>query len=221
MDPETPRDVARPASLDAATSDEQPRERRQHPVLWGVVALVAVTVVVGLVLGGGALVATRALGFSEAASTADETSTASQTLYLPQPSDSDAPTDPLVTLAGDPEPTTSGNGGGNNSGNDTSDKKKDKKKEKKEKQISLSAAQPAVGTMEPIDLSGVYEGGEGAILRVQQYKESGWDDFPVTAPVSGTTFTTFIQTGQTGEQRFRVVDTDTGAASNEVRVQVG
>ena len=75
--------------------------------------------------------------------------------------------------------------------------------------------------MEPIDLTGDYAAGEGAILRVQQFENGQWGDFPVTASVSGGRFSTFIQTGNTGLNRFRVIDTDTGEASNEIKVQIG
>ena len=75
--------------------------------------------------------------------------------------------------------------------------------------------------MEPIDLTGTYPGGEGAILQVQKFESGGWTDFPVTVSVAGETFSTFIQTGQLGNNRFRVVDSDTGKKSNEVRVRIG
>ncbi len=75
--------------------------------------------------------------------------------------------------------------------------------------------------MEPIDLTGVYPGGEGAILQVQQFTDGKWDDFPVTTPVSDETFTTYIQTSQPGLNKFRVRDSKSGDTSNEVRVRIG
>ena len=75
--------------------------------------------------------------------------------------------------------------------------------------------------MEPIDLTGSYVGGEGAILQVQQFEDGAWADFPVTVPVNGDSFTTYVQTGDTGLNRFRVVDSETGEESNEVRIQIG
>ena len=38
--------------------------------------------------------------------------------------------------------------------------------------------------------------------------------------VSGGQFTTYVQTGKAGPNRFRVVDTDTDLASNEVTVTI-
>ena len=39
--------------------------------------------------------------------------------------------------------------------------------------------------------------------------------------MSNATFSTYIQTGTPGVNRFRVVDSDTKLASNEVRVTIG
>ena len=76
--------------------------------------------------------------------------------------------------------------------------------------------------MEQIDLTGIYPGGEGAILRVERFTGGQWVDFAqITANVSNETFSTYIQTGQSGMNKFRVVDTDTDLASNAVKVTVG
>jgi len=75
--------------------------------------------------------------------------------------------------------------------------------------------------MARIDLSGVYPQGEGAVLQVQRMTpDHHWEDFPVTAAVSGGTFSTYVQTGRPGAQRFRVRDSDTGRVSNVVKVTV-
>ena len=75
--------------------------------------------------------------------------------------------------------------------------------------------------MERIDLSGVYPSGEGAILQVERLVDGTWTEFPVTASVGGETFSTYVQTGQAGENKFRVRDTSTGELSNVVTVQIG
>ena len=75
--------------------------------------------------------------------------------------------------------------------------------------------------METFDLTGVYPGGEGSILQVQRFTGGSWRDFPVTASVSDETFQTSVATSYSGPNRFRVVDTDTGLESNEVRVTIG
>ncbi len=75
--------------------------------------------------------------------------------------------------------------------------------------------------MEQVDLTGIYPGGEGAVLQVQRFTSGSWSDFPVTVSVSDETFSTYVQTSQSGKNRFRVVDTDSGRTSNEVTVTVG
>lgn len=182
-----------------------------HPVITGIIALVAVAVTVGLVLGGGALAATRVLGIGLDEEPEIGASTrGSETLFLPKPEPTESASGPLITLAPDPQ---GGPGSEPPSPEETSKEPKS--------DITLSAGQTAVGPMEQIDLTGVYPGGEGAILQVQQWTDGRWDDFPVTASVGNETFSTYIQTSQTGPNRFRMVDTDTGEASNEVRVTIG
>ncbi len=190
---------------DQPTEPEERSRRREHPVVMGVVALVAVSVVVGLILAGGALAASRVLGVSDDGDSAGGPSR-SETLYLPDPTDTGDEVDPPLSLPAEPSPSTSTT---------------PFEPREKEKAISLSASLTEVGPMEPIDLTGTYPGGEGAILQVQQFENGQWDDFPVTVSVAGETFSTFIQTGQPGANRFRVVDTDSGAKSNEVRVKIG
>ena len=90
--------------------------------------------------------------------------------------------------------------------------------------ISLSAAVTEVRPGEPIDLSGVYPGGEGATLVVQRLEDGEWVDFAdgdVTATVSNETFSTYVITERTGTNNWRVRDTKTDEVSNEVRVQIG
>ena len=182
-------------------------ERNEHPVLAGLVAFVAVIAVVAGIVGGGALVATKALGLSEDGAI-DSGGSEQQTLFLPKPSETEDAGEPYITLPSQPEP-----------------KKPKKNKPSREPEplelITLRAAQTAVAPMAPIDLTGEYAAGEGAILRVQQFENGEWSDFPVTAPVSGGTFSTFIQAGAIGLNRFRMIDTDTGEASNEIKVQIG
>lgn len=190
--------------------DRDTLESEGHPVLSGLLALVGVGLAVGLIAGLAALAATRLLGID--GDTASAQSTGGQSMYLPKPEKTQAESGPLVTLA--PEPSESGKPDGKPSESETT--------EKEEKAITLSASQTEVAPMEQIDLTGVYPGGEGAILRVEYFTGGRWEHFAqITANVSDETFSTYIQTGQIGVQRFRMVDTDTGLASNEVRIKVG
>ncbi|SDD85363.1 hypothetical protein [Nocardioides lianchengensis] len=173
-----------------------------RPVLTGIVALVGVAVVVGLVLGGAALAATQVLGLGEDSATTQTSS--AESLYLPTPSKTPDSNDPAITFApgetsSAPAPTES---------------------EEPEDEITLSLGKSEVGPMENIDLTGVYPDGEGAILQVERLAGEEWIEFPVTASVSNETFTTYVQTGQLGKNKFRMKDTDNGLVSNEVTVTV-
>ncbi|UMG94590.1 hypothetical protein [Nocardioides sp. TF02-7] len=56
---------------------------------------------------------------------------------------------------------------------------------------------------------------------MQRFEGGRWADFAATVPVSGETFSTYVQSAQTGVNRFRVVDNTSGEASNQVRIRVG
>ncbi len=181
------------------------QESNQHPIVAGLIALVAVGLAIGLLAGGAALVATRVLGLGGDATATD--SSARQSMYLPQPEKTTAsaptsqPTQPAASEPTGPVRTTQTPDTG----------------------ISLQAGQSQVGPMQRIDLTGTYTGGEGAVLQVQRATGPGdsWADFPVTVTVSGGTFSTYVQTGRAGPNRFRVVDTAKDLASNEVTVTIG
>lgn len=178
-------------------------EQEGRPVLTGLMALVGVAVVVGLVLGGAALAATQVLGLGDDAATA-ETSSA-ESLYLPTPEKTEEDNGPAITLAPGAKPTRTPSA---------------TESDKPEKGITLQAGQTEVGAMDQIDLTGVYPDGEGAILQVERFIDGGWGEFEVTASVSNETFSTYVQTGQVGVNKFRMRDTDTGELSNVVAVTV-
>ena len=182
----------------------------QHPVVFGLLALVGVGIVVGLIAGVAALAGAHVLGVEGGGSAAG--TTAEKSMYLPKPQPTTSPTGPEITLA--PGEESSGGSGHSQPAHPG-------KSKSPEHQISLQAGENSVGPMENIDLTGVYPGGEGAILRVQRFENGAWSDFPVTASVSNETFTTYVQTSQQGLNKFRVVDTDSGLASNAVRVTIG
>ena len=189
-------------------SDEQ--EKSGNPVVTGLVALLAVSLAVGLVLGGVALVGTRVLGISGDSSGSTDASE-NESAVIPRPSHTRA-NGPQVTLNTQvPE------------SEDTADdpETSETKKPKPEKAITLQAGQTAVGNFEQIDLTGIYPGGEGAILQVQRFEGGQWVDFNATLSVSNETFSTYVQSAQVGVNKFRVVDSATGDASNPVTVTVG
>lgn len=180
-------------------------EYEDHPVLTGLVALVGVGLVVGLILGGAALFTTQMLGLDGGDGGVEATSGAS--MYLPTPKETPPPSEPLITLAPgqtqtqQPSPTA-----------ETS---------APPEEITLSVGQTEVSPMERIDLTGVYPGGEGAILQVERLAGSSWTEFPVTTSVTNETFATYVQTGQLGVSKFRMRDTESGRVSNVVTVTIG
>ena len=196
----------------AEDETDGPTDER-HPIVAGLLALLAVGLTVGLILGVAALAATQVLGLGDEGSASDDSSS-DASLYLPHPEKTGRADGPLITL--DP-------GGQESEKSEPKGPESDPMESKTEDKspISLSAGQTEVRPMEPIDLTGVYPGGEGAILQVQQFTDGKWDDFPVTTPVSDETFTTYIQTSQPGLNKFRVKDSKSGDTSNEVRVRIG
>ncbi|MDX6374555.1 MAG: hypothetical protein QOD98_3543 [Nocardioidaceae bacterium] len=174
-----------------------------HPVVSGLAALVGVGVVVGLLVSGGALAASSILGLD--GNSGGGPASSQQSMYLPKPSDTAQETGPQITLQpGEETPT------GTASSNAPP-----------QFAISLSSAATEVGPMEEIYLTGVYPGGEGAVVQVQRLENGQWNDFAtVDAVVSGETFATYVQTAQSGVNKFRVRDTDGPEVSNEVRVKV-
>lgn len=201
-----------PADRSTSQGDAPPvvdrDERDQRPVLTGLIALVGVALVVGLVLGVAVLAVSKVLGLGGSADSANTSS--QQSMYLPEPEKTQAASGPLITLAPQASPTQA-----------PSTSAVPTESESAKKEIALSASQTSVAPMEQIDLSGVYPGGEGAILQVQRFTDGAWQDFPVTVSVSDETFSTYVQTSQEGVNRFRVVDTDTDLTSNEVRITIG
>lgn len=188
------------------------RSDDEHPILAGLVALVGVALVVGLILGLVVLAGTKVLGIGGGSGTASAGD--QQTLYVPKPKPTPTPTGPEITLAPGETASTEPSGSGSSSTGEPDPSKSP------DKQISLSSSTTTAGPMEQFNLTGVYPGGEGAILQVQRFTDGSWQDFPVTASVSGEQFATPVQTSQAGANRFRVVDTDSGLKSNEVTVTI-
>lgn len=179
-------------------------DSEQRPVLSGLVALVAVALAVGLIAGLALVMGTKVLGIGGGGGDADPSAQPSggETLYLPEPT----PTETTSAVPVEPEPTVLPT--------ETSEPVA-------EDEITLAVSSPTVAPMAQIDLTGTYLGGDGAILQVQRLEEGEWMDFPVTASVNGTTYATFVQTGRTGSNKFRMRDTDSDLTSNEVEVTIG
>jgi len=184
-------------------------------LLVSAVVLVVVALVVGGVAGLVALGAARVSGIGQSGSG----SSAKPSLYLPS---HEPTTKPLRSSAamGSGSATPSRTGA---AGQQAEKKKADKKKADKKKVpvISLDASPGKVSAGQRIDLTGTYPGGDGTRLQVQRLEGGTWTDFPVDATVHGRRFATYVLTGRTGVNRFRMLDTTTGRHSDPVRVTVG
>jgi len=180
---------------------------RLKSVLIGLGALLGVSLLIGAVVSAVALGVADVAGFGgdepQTQATAAET-----TLVIPSPSPSpsDGPTEPKEPASTDepPEP----------------EQPETTKSEPARREITLSASPTRVSTFERINLEGSYRDAPGATLQVQRF-EGGWADFPTSVTVEGGTFATYVESGQTGPNRFRVIDNSNGEASNPVTVNVG
>lgn len=190
------------------------RDDEKRSIWTGLIALIAVGLVVGVVAGGATFFGARFLGLDDTATQSSSEGPGAR-LEMPSPEETEPPDGPLFTLPGGPpdEETT----------NEPSPTEEESESEEPEEEISLQAGSSEVSPGEQIDLTGVYPGGEGASLLVQRFEGGEWVQFgtePITASVTGETFSTYIITSQTGENRFRVLDTGSDEASNEVTVTI-
>jgi hypothetical protein len=177
-----------------------------RPVIAGLLALAAVAVAVGLVAAIAIVAGAHVLGLGggHAAVVGGD---GGATMIVPRPQKTQPASGPSITLGSNP--TSSGSG------------QPPPKIKKPTKQISLQSGETSVSPMGRIDLTGTYPGGEGAVLNVQKFSNGSWQDFySISATVTNGTFSTYIQTGTPGMNRFRVIDSDTKLASNQVKVQI-
>jgi len=181
----------------------------KHPIVAGLLALVGVGLAVGLLLGLSALAVTKVAGLGGGGGDASAAEDGAS-LYLPTPSPTDVE-GPLTTL---------GPGVETPSATSSPSSSASAKPKPPKPQIVLNANPLEASAMQQIDLTGTYAKGEGAVLQVQRMEDGAWQDFPVTEDVTGGVFSTYIQTGQLGEQKFRMRDTESGLTSNVVTITI-
>ena len=180
----------------------QDDEREPRPDIAAVVLkILAVAVAVGLVIGLGAFALVKTLGLdsgevSGATAGAGGPYTPLPTTALPLPTPTDLPSPDNTGLVTE-TPTASNTGG-----------------------LFLSAAPVIVAPMERINLTGQWPGHDNEGLLVQRLEGGKWADFGVHVNVNLGTFDTYVMTGRTGDQKFRVFDPQSDTASNEVTVTV-
>jgi hypothetical protein len=86
--------------------------------------------------------------------------------------------------------------------------------------IKLTASPDRAGTYQRVNLTGTYASGSGATLQVQRLEGGNWVDFPTSATVNAGTFSTYVETGRSGRNKFRVFDASANKASNIVTVVI-
>jgi hypothetical protein len=198
-----------------AEEDDTPWYR---PLLSGLGALIGVAILVGALVS---LVALGAVNLSGLGSGGDRPQ-AKPTLHIPDRTPGALEReggDPGLTLAdlnGGKDPSASAEPSATPEGSASA---KPERTKPPRSVISLSASPVEVAPQEQIYLSGTYPGAEGATLQVQRF-QGRWADFPTSASVSGGVFSTYVMTGQTGPNKFRVVDPATGKKSNPATVTV-
>jgi hypothetical protein len=189
-----------------APSDDDPRWTRQ--LLTGLAALVAISLLVGGVVAVMALAAAKVTGIGESSAGA----TVEPSLYIPSGR-------PTTRPQAYPDPPDGSAGSAEASSSASTPSDKPTKKKRKPRPLTLQAFPVRVSSGERINLTGVYERGEGRVLQVQRF-EGSWTDFPVTATVSGGIYETYVYSGQVGRNRFRMLDTGSGRASNPVTINI-
>lgn len=187
-----------------APSDDEDSGSRQ--VLIGLGALVVVTLLVGGIVSAMALGAARLTGLGESSSAGGPAEAPS--LYMPTG-------EPTTTPQAYPDPTRPDR----EEPSESPSAEETPEPRGQSKKITLQAFPLEASGGERITLTGVYPAGEGATLQVQRF-EGAWTDFPVSATVSGGTYSTYIITSRTGEARFRVTDKALGRSSNPVTVTI-
>ena len=179
--------------------------------------MAGIAVVIGLVIGGITAGVVNMTGLVPDAP-------ASPTLPTPGLNDKDElPTPSLL-------PTTTPSARATASGKDTSgvvdtpsptpSYKHEQRKHRNSSAISLQASDGSVAEFEEVTLSGTYPGANGTTLQVQRLEGGSWTSFPTSATVDGGRFSTFVASGERGENEFRVVDPGNGETSNVVSFNV-
>jgi hypothetical protein len=74
---------------------------------------------------------------------------------------------------------------------------------------------------QPVQIQGTYRGGADTFLRVQRWEGGQWLAFPVPTKTDDSgQFTTYVELGQPGRYRLRVLDPDSGVTSKPFELVV-
>ncbi|HEY6933249.1 MAG TPA: hypothetical protein VI452_07610 [Marmoricola sp.] len=185
--------------------DDRERSQLQAVLLKGAAVLVAICLVVAL----GTLVMVKALGLDDKGASGGTTTA----VLTPQP------VTPLPTTAL-PVPGQSSTPRGADTKGPSSHRHH--KKPARTHGFHLSATPASVAPMQRINLTGTYPGHDNMSVEVQRYEGGHWTSFAgVAASVHVGTFQTYVMTGRSGVNKFRMFDPASGRASNPVDVTIG
>ncbi|GAB3651895.1 hypothetical protein GCM10027596_00340 [Nocardioides korecus] len=181
--------------------DDEGDERDDEQVTSAVTKGIALVLAIAAVIAVGTILMVRGLGLGATDTSSGSTGsdpveapTPLPSTALPVPSDSSAPT----MSAGPSRSPSPGSG-----------------------DIQLNISPVQARPMERINLTGDYPGNDNVTLEVQRFSDGTWTNFGVQAPVRVGTFSTYVMTGRSGENRFRVFDPASGKGSNVVLVTIG
>ncbi len=91
-----------------------------------------------------------------------------------------------------------------------------------ERPILLRATTSTAEALDPVQVTGTYPGvPAGTKLVVQWRREGEWVALPLPTAVLATgRFSTYVQLGEEGQHRLRVVDTSAGTMSNSITLRI-
>lgn len=188
--------------MDQDTDDDQ-RSGQVRSALFKALALVGV---IAVLIALGTVLVVRALGLEGNDSAGSETAGAA------------APTGPAREL-----PTTAlpvpGADSSEEADAEPSESAVPRKARRSELQLDVSPVRARTG--ERVNLTGRYRGTDNVSLEVQRFEDGEWRDFGVQAAVRVGSYGTYVMTGRSGEQRFRMWDPAARKSSNVVLVTIG
>ena len=160
-----------------------------------------VIVLIGVVIALGTTIVVRALGLNEGSSSSGPVGSESTEVTKPMPTTA-------LPVPGEDEKSE-----------DEFEEQVPPKSGKKGR-IQLDVSPVMARPNERVNLTGTYRKADNIGLQVQRFEDGKWSDFGVSATVRVGTFETYVMTGQSGEQRFRMYDPGTKQGSNVVLVTI-
>jgi hypothetical protein len=187
---------------------EDPVGARNRAILFGLVTLVVLGIVIGLSVG---IIGSRAV---------DSTGLDD----VRAPNNPAGPTDdPIEDFTAGPTPTedTFEPATPDEPTETTEPSPTEPSKTRDPREATLNASPLQANTSEQVSLTGRFPGlGAGILLQVQRREGGVWTDFPVTMTTDhGGVYSTWIITGHTGANRFRI-KSETGVSTPTVIVQI-